>query len=84
MHPIHHPFSTPFNKLLALYFYEVLLTCRQEVLLIWSRRNVGAVVRIIYGMMHACTALYLLMGLFTPGNPSCEVCSLDDTAWCCA
>lgn len=59
--------------ILALYFYEKLLVCVREVDFIWRRKDVGIVVPVIYGTMHASTVLLLLLALYVPASESCEV-----------
>ena len=44
-----------------------------ELDLIWRRRRSGAVVIIIYVVMHVSMVLYLLLDVFTPTIHSCKV-----------
>ncbi|KAH9907695.1 uncharacterized protein B0H18DRAFT_1076939 [Fomitopsis serialis] len=60
----------------ALYFYDKILTSQQEVNLIWRRKNTGIVIPVIYGIMHVCTAVYLLITVCVPSDIPCKTSAI--------
>ena len=56
-----------------LYFYDRVLVLPQEVNLIWLHKKRRSIASVIYTMMHASTAMYLLLDLSPLQILSCEV-----------
>ena len=56
-----------------LYFYDRVLVFRQDADLIWGRKQRSSIVSLVYTIMHASMALYILLQLCPSSNISCEV-----------